>query len=201
MHPYPGSRNAVGQASGRRLPALPTADSYHPPTWRRRFAAAGHRRRPAQPERFPAFHRQHAAMGRPVWSESSCAGRDQGLGPNFRGGGVVLDQQERCSERRSALLEERPSDGAPAPSSVASSLHPKPGLSRPQHLLELACRIVGASQGGIGLLSSDGELVEHLTYGLSYEVASQLWHSPRTAQLIPIVLHQPMPTNIKDFGQ
>jgi signal transduction histidine kinase/CheY-like chemotaxis protein len=49
---------------------------------------------------------------------------------------------------------------------LVSSELPLKRLSRPQHLLDVVCTAVKADLGGICLLSTEGELVEHMTFGL-----------------------------------
>src|SRR4051794_12187783 len=56
--------------------------------------------------------------------------------------------------------------------------------SHPQHLLRLACNVLRADLGGIGLLSAEGKLVEHITFGVTDEVAAGMWQSPWLTGLI-----------------
>jgi signal transduction histidine kinase len=70
----------------------------------------------------------------------------------------------------------------------------KIGPGRLAHLLDLAFRAVRASQGGIGLLTADGELVEHITRGMSDGEARELEHSPVLIGLLQLVLRHPVPT-------
>ena len=108
--------------------------------------------------------------------------------------------QETIAECPPAPHEEIAQEPITGPTVEAKLFHQKSTLSRPKHLLELACKVVGASQGGIGLLSGDGELVEHITYGLLDSVAAQLWQSPWSEELTRFVLQQPGPANIEDLG-
>ncbi|HLN31601.1 MAG TPA: ATP-binding protein [Gemmataceae bacterium] len=109
--------------------------------------------------------------------------------------------QETIAECPPAPHEEIAQEPITGPTVEAKLFHQKSTLSRPKHLLELACKVVGASQGGIGLLSGDGELVEHITYGLLDSVAAQLWQSPWSEELTRFVLQQPGPANIEDLGR
>jgi signal transduction histidine kinase len=69
--------------------------------------------------------------------------------------------------------------------SAQSGLVPeKASLSRTQQLLELAGRVVGAAWGGVGVLSPQGQLVEHRTFGVAEPVAEALARSPALPELI-----------------
>jgi signal transduction histidine kinase len=76
----------------------------------------------------------------------------------------------------------------------------KVSLNRPQHLLELLCKVVRAAHGGIGLVSADGDVIEHFTCGLPEEVSEELWRSPLSGELVKLVLQQPAPLNLADFA-
>jgi signal transduction histidine kinase/ActR/RegA family two-component response regulator len=67
----------------------------------------------------------------------------------------------------------------------------KASFSRTQRLLELASKVVAASWGGIGVITSDGKLVEHRTVGLPARVASGLNASPVPAHFTCFLLRQP----------
>jgi signal transduction histidine kinase len=72
----------------------------------------------------------------------------------------------------------------------------KAARTRPAHLLELACRAVGAALGGFGLLGPDGQLAEFVTFGLPEEQTTALRRSPWPLEVIQLVLRQPLPTRL-----
>lgn len=72
-------------------------------------------------------------------------------------------------------------------------------LGRPQQLLEVACRVAQASWGGVGLLSSEGDLVEHLSHGVGEEAMAELLHSPWTAELVRFAARRPGATYQRDL--
>jgi signal transduction histidine kinase/CheY-like chemotaxis protein len=80
-----------------------------------------------------------------------------------------------------------------------SSMPRKVSPGRLHHLLELAFHAVPALQGGIGLLSSDGELLEHITYGLSEPSAHELEQSAGLATLLQMVARLPAPTRLRSL--
>jgi signal transduction histidine kinase len=94
---------------------------------------------------------------------------------------------------------------APQPLSSTSfkfepGLAPKKAtLNRPQHLLQLACKVVRAAHGGIGVVSIDSDLMEHLTTGLPEQVAEDMWRSSLGNGLIRLVLQQTGLVNVADF--
>lgn len=66
--------------------------------------------------------------------------------------------------------------------------------NRPQHLIELACKVLNAPLGGIGFLSAGGSLVDEYTYGLADEdVGKPAWqHWVREA--LTLTLQKTSPT-------
>jgi signal transduction histidine kinase len=80
-------------------------------------------------------------------------------------------------------------------------LHKLISLSRPQHLLELVAKAVGASHGAIGLVSAEGDLQEHVTFGIREDLAAQLRSSPWGGELIQCLLHHTAPVKVSDFGR
>lgn len=76
----------------------------------------------------------------------------------------------------------------------------KAGQNRSQQLLRLACMLTGASRGGLGLLSSDGMLVEHLPYGLDEDAAAELRGSPGLTELTQWVLQQSGPVRVDNLA-
>ncbi len=94
------------------------------------------------------------------------------------------------------------SPGSPLSQPPESGVFPKKNArSRPQHLLEMVCRAVGAAQGGIALLSSDGEMTDHVTFGVSEDVTAGLGHSPWSGELVRFILQQPLPVNLPDLSR
>ncbi|HXG11333.1 MAG TPA: ATP-binding protein [Gemmataceae bacterium] len=61
---------------------------------------------------------------------------------------------------------------------------------RPQQLLVLACQLTRASWGGIGLVSVDGELVEHFSHGIPEETAAEMVRSSWVVSLIESILRR-----------
>jgi signal transduction histidine kinase len=89
----------------------------------------------------------------------------------------------------------------PAPPLAEAEFLPKQQLpGRPQHLLELACKAVAASHGGIGLLSAEGDLIEHVAFGVSEKASAELWRAPWARELIGFVLEKPVYVQIEDLG-
>jgi signal transduction histidine kinase/ActR/RegA family two-component response regulator len=73
----------------------------------------------------------------------------------------------------------KPPDGTPGilPRSLSSGsryLPKRVGIPRPRNLLELACKATRATHGGLGLLSTEGELLEHFTFGIPAENEDEL---------------------------
>jgi signal transduction histidine kinase/CheY-like chemotaxis protein len=81
------------------------------------------------------------------------------------------------------------------------SLHKLINLSRPHHLLELLGKAVGAAHGAIGLVSAEGDLQEHMTFGIDEGLAQELRGSPWGGELIRCILHQTAPIKVADFGR
>jgi signal transduction histidine kinase len=72
--------------------------------------------------------------------------------------------------------------------------------SRSQQLLELAGKLTGARLGGVGLVSAEGTLVEHLTVGISEEAAAAMARSAGLTSLIRWLLQQPGPVRVGDLA-
>jgi signal transduction histidine kinase len=66
----------------------------------------------------------------------------------------------------------------------------KPARNRSQQLLELACKAFAAERGGIGILSADNEVIEHLTFGLGPQQATQIWRNSWTKDIVQFVLER-----------
>src|SRR4051812_46848522 len=62
--------------------------------------------------------------------------------------------------------------------------HEKSGPSHLERLLRLASAITVACRGGIGVLSNEGKLIEHVTTGMPDGAAAELWRSPWLGGLI-----------------
>src|SRR5262245_8515920 len=73
-------------------------------------------------------------------------------------------------------------------------------LNRPQQILELACLVSTASQGGIGLLAAGAEVVEHLQHG-SGELLPGTTRSPWVAALLRFVLRHRHPVRLPDWPE
>jgi signal transduction histidine kinase/ActR/RegA family two-component response regulator len=69
-----------------------------------------------------------------------------------------------------------------------------PVRTRPEQVLELACRAARADQGGLGLLGADGQLAEFVTFGLAEDEAAALRRSSWPVEVVQRVLRQPLPT-------
>src|SRR5262249_15509263 len=67
----------------------------------------------------------------------------------------------------------------------------------PQHLLELVGKAVGAAHGAIGLVSAEGALQEHVTFGVEEDQA--LRQLSWGGALIQFLLHQTAPITVADF--
>ncbi len=65
--------------------------------------------------------------------------------------------------------------------------------NRPQHLLDLACKVLGASWGGVGRLTVEGELFDHMIAGASEEMATSLNQAPALLKLFARVLQMNVP--------
>ena len=79
-----------------------------------------------------------------------------------------------------------------------ASVPAKAAVNRPQQLLELAGTATRAVWGGIGLLA-DGELTEHLTFGISDQQATDLTRDtlqPSRDRLLRSTMHSSRRTNV-----
>lgn len=72
---------------------------------------------------------------------------------------------------------------------------------RPLQYLELICKVAHASMGGIAYLSSENELVEHITTGISDEAAHTLWRSEWPVDIARFVGQQRGPTRWDNWQQ
>jgi signal transduction histidine kinase/CheY-like chemotaxis protein len=106
------------------------------------------------------------------------------------------------------LLEKAPPVGSsgwsalwsPAGTYRKGSVPKKILLGRSHQLLELACKVAGAAVGGLGLVSAEGELAEHIAFGISEDAASEMRRSPQLTELLQFILRQPEPTCLDDLG-
>jgi signal transduction histidine kinase/CheY-like chemotaxis protein len=94
---------------------------------------------------------------------------------------------------------DHPDKGLKEPSSVVSCLA-KQERSRPEHLLVLAGRAVGAAWSGLALLSADGEFVNHFTYGLPEEAATALGTTPWCDGLMQLLSQHPIPVRVDNLA-
>src|SRR5260370_32788953 len=73
------------------------------------------------------------------------------------------------------------------------------GASRrfPHHLLQLVAKAVGAVQGALALVSAEGDIQEHLVFGMedNLELQPSSWGS----ELIRFIVHQGVPIKVSDF--
>jgi signal transduction histidine kinase len=76
-------------------------------------------------------------------------------------------------------------------SSGSSHFTKKVGIPRPKNLLELACKATRATHGGLGLLSADGELLEHFTLGFPAEAEEALRQAGGALELVRYLLESP----------
>ncbi|HWY85365.1 MAG TPA: GAF domain-containing protein, partial [Gemmataceae bacterium] len=73
--------------------------------------------------------------------------------------------------------------------------------NKSQHLLEAACKVARASFGGVGCLSSSGELMDNPAWGVDESVANELSESRWLDTLIQTALQKPEPTRLADVGR
>jgi signal transduction histidine kinase/CheY-like chemotaxis protein len=88
-------------------------------------------------------------------------------------------------------LEEGSSSPRRKLSSGSSHFTKKVGIPRPKNLLELACKATRATHGGLGLLSADGELLEHFTFGFTAEAEEALRQAGGAVELVRYLLESP----------
>src|SRR5579871_1534544 len=74
-------------------------------------------------------------------------------------------------------------------------------LNRPHHLLELLAKAVGAAHGAIGLVSSEGDLQEHVTFGIAEDLVRELRSLPWSSELMRCIVHQTAPLRVVDYCQ
>src|SRR5437868_15320201 len=101
---------------------------------------------------------------------------------------------------RKTLSPTAPMSGRSAEASPPS-LHKLINLSRPHHLLDLVGKAVGAAHGAIGLVSPEGDLQEHVTFGMDEDQVRELRRSPWGGELIRFVLHYTAPIRVSDFSR
>src|SRR5262249_22896697 len=65
------------------------------------------------------------------------------------------------------------------------------------HLLELAFRAVRTARAGIALLTVEGELIEHLSMGMTSDEAVALEQCPAFLRLLHVAQRQPAPTRLQ----
>lgn len=71
----------------------------------------------------------------------------------------------------------------------ATPIRPVPEMSnRPQHVLDLACKVFQAALGGLGFLGPDGELHGYLTYGVAEENVPGFLRSPWATAVVERIL-------------
>lgn len=117
---------------------------------------------------------------------------------------VSTEPQSRVSPLRTSSAARNPFvdplSGGPVSNlpSYAAAIPPKSAVNRPQQLLELAGKVTRAMWGGIGLLS-EGELIEHLTFGIADPSATQLARSSWFGLFIRFLHNRPTPATRKDL--
>src|SRR5438874_11380622 len=87
---------------------------------------------------------------------------------------TVLSTGASRKSRAACAESSAPSSGS---GGSVPSLHELVNLNQPQHLLELAAKAVRAAHGAIALVSAEGDLHEHVTFGMDQDVALELWRS------------------------
>ena len=108
-----------------------------------------------------------------------------------------LGPESRASQRRGSSPAGNPT---PEMFSGAAPVPPKAAVNRPQQLLELAGKVARSTWGGIALLA-EGELVEHLTFGISDENATELARSAWFVPFISFLYNRPAPATLKDLAE
>lgn len=69
------------------------------------------------------------------------------------------------------------------------------------HVIESACRLLGARYGAIGVVSRSGqELIEFVHHGMSPEVVEGIGHTPRGLGVLGTLLVDPQGLRIEDLG-
>src|SRR5947209_14612130 len=81
------------------------------------------------------------------------------------------------------------------------SLHKLIDLSRPHHLLDLVGKAVGAAHGAFGLVSAEGDLQEHVTFGIEKDLALEPRRPPWGGELIRFIANQSVPIKVAVFGR
>src|SRR2546426_2828420 len=109
-------------------------------------------------------------------------------------------ESSRLGRRQSSACAESESHASGGGASLPF-LHKLVNLSRPQHLLELVAKAVCAAHGAIGLVSAEGDLEEHVTFGMDEAVALELRRSSWGSELIRFILHQDVPIKVSDFSR
>ncbi len=103
------------------------------------------------------------------------------------------------SGRVKALNDSHPSV-APVRPAGPTSAQRRSLRGRLQYLLELVGKSVRAAHGGVGLLSAEGELVEHVTFGVPEGASAELLRSSWGAELLQFVQRRPGPTLADDLA-
>lgn len=116
----------------------------------------------------------------------------------------MLDRMDvpPCSEARMSHLGNNSSVRTMTPSlrHGVTRVPPKADTNRPQQLLELAGQVTRAAWGGIALLA-EGELAEHLTFGISDSSARALARTPWFVPFIRSIQAHPRPAALKDLAE
>lgn len=74
-------------------------------------------------------------------------------------------------------------------------------LSRPHRLLQLVALALRASHAATGLVSAEGDLQEHVTFGVREEYALEQRHSAWSGEVIRFIVQQARAIRVADFHQ
>ena len=103
--------------------------------------------------------------------------------------------ESECDSSTAGLNRGTPINGAASMPFLSKLVN----LGRPQQLVELAAKAVQAAHGALGLVSSEGELQEHLTFGMDRAAALDSRYASWSSALIQLILNRTAPINLADF--
>src|SRR5438132_4281642 len=69
----------------------------------------------------------------------------------------------------------------------------------PHLLLKLVAKALQATQGALGLVSAEGDIEQHIAFGMADDLGLELQRSSWGNELIRFIVHQGVPIKVSDF--